>query len=119
MNYYYSLDKSFDRPSKNLSSTIYSLKNYDTQQTSYHEYKKMVKSSEIILYNFYLKTNQKYSDESKEFDLSIKNELVPLTMINLINECCIKISERIQCIYQYKINCFLLKSKFDDDSYDL
>ncbi|CAF2248986.1 unnamed protein product, partial [Rotaria magnacalcarata] len=109
MNYYCSFDKS--------------LKNYDGQPSSYNECKEMVKRFEVILYDFYLKANQKYADKSKEIDNTIMNkssiefdpsiaktnEPMSLTMINLINECCIKITERIQCIYQYKINCFLSK----------
>ncbi|CAF3361214.1 unnamed protein product [Rotaria socialis] len=96
MNYYCSFDKS--------------LKNYDGQQSSYNECKEMVKRFEIILYDFYLKANQKYADKSKEIDNTIMkknsiefdpsitktNEPMSLTMINLINECCIKITERIQ-----------------------
>ncbi|CAF5014358.1 unnamed protein product, partial [Rotaria socialis] len=96
MNYYCSFDKS--------------LKNYDCQQSSYNECKEMVKRFEIILYDFYLKANQEYADKSKEIDNTIMkknsvefdpstaktNEPMSLTMINLINECCIKITERIQ-----------------------
>ncbi|CAF1989787.1 unnamed protein product [Rotaria magnacalcarata] len=96
MNYYCSFDKS--------------LKNYDGQQSSYNECKEMVKRFEVILYDFYLKANQKYADKSKEIDNTIMNkssiefdpsiaktnEPMSLTMINLINECCIKITERIQ-----------------------
>lgn len=51
--------------------------------------------------------NKMYSIHHNALDFTI----LPLKMIDLINECCRIIAERIQLVYNYKIECFHLKLK--------
>jgi hypothetical protein len=51
--------------------------------------------------------NKMYSIHHNALDFTI----LPLKMIDLINECCRIIAERIQSVYNYKIECFHLKLK--------
>jgi hypothetical protein len=54
--------------------------------------------------------NKMYSIHHNALDFTI----LPLKMIDLINECCRIIAERIQSVYNYKIECFCLKLKKED-----
>ncbi|CAF5222585.1 unnamed protein product, partial [Rotaria magnacalcarata] len=57
--------------------------------------------------NYDNQVNKMYSIHDNASDFTI----LPLKMIDLINEHCRMIGERIQSVYNYKIECFRLKLK--------
>ncbi|CAF4999104.1 unnamed protein product, partial [Rotaria socialis] len=59
--------------------------------------------------NYDNEVNKMYSIHHNALDFTI----LPLKMIDLIQECCRMIGERIQSVYNYKIECFHLKLQKD------
>jgi len=98
---------------------IDSVQNSVIRQKLYEQYKEVAEQSRIDLFNVYLTSaeeqreeyRKKYEDDSKELShdrcsSDDKQNFSPL-MIQLINECCNKISERIKCIYKFKIESII------------
>ncbi|CAF1678616.1 unnamed protein product [Rotaria magnacalcarata] len=122
MTYYNSPSQSFENSNIAQSTVIDSIKNSEIRRQLFNQYKDIAIQSKALLFNFYLKTVEEQKNEyKKNYDMEVKkmwsdrhslnnNEQISMIMIDLINERCNKISERIQCIYKYKVRCFQSKS---------
>ncbi|CAF4583494.1 unnamed protein product, partial [Rotaria magnacalcarata] len=86
------------------------------------QFKEVAIQSRITLFNIYLKSAEDQRQEyKKKHEANVKkmdasqhtfnnNEKLSSTLVQLINERCNKISQRIQCIYKYKRESFQSKS---------
>ena len=115
INYYNSAEQSFQCSPIAQSTLIDSIQNKDIRQQLFQRYKDVAIQSKTKLLNFYLKTaknereeyKKKYEDKVKQLWSNQKssnnnNEKLSAIMIELINQRCDKISERIKCIYKFK-----------------
>ncbi|CAF4774488.1 unnamed protein product [Rotaria magnacalcarata] len=80
------------------------------------QFKEVAIQSRITLFNIYLKSAEDQREEyQKKHETNVKkinasqhtlnkNEKLSSTFVQLINERCNKISERIRCIYKFKQN---------------
>ncbi|CAF2938118.1 unnamed protein product [Rotaria sp. Silwood2] len=112
MIYYNSSSQSFENSTIAQSSLIDSIKNSEIRRQLFNQYKDIAVQSKALLFNFYLKTVEEQRNEyKKKYDIEVKkmwsdrralsnNEQISMIMIDLINERCNKISERIQYIYK-------------------
>lgn len=97
---------------------IESIENPTVRQELYQQYKEVAEQSRTTLFNIYLKSaeeqredyKKKYEDQVKQMFCN-KNEKLPITMLQLIDQRCQKISERIQCIYKFKTQSIVSNSK--------
>ena len=93
---------------------IDSIQNLAFRQELIKQCKQVAEQSRVDLFNVYLRSaeeqrveyTKKYEDDIKELShkhcSSDDKQNVPSIMIQLINERCNKISERITCIYKFK-----------------
>ncbi|CAF1263273.1 unnamed protein product, partial [Rotaria magnacalcarata] len=93
---------------------IDSIQNLTVQEALMKQFKEVAIQSRITLFNMYLKSAEDQQEEYKmkheanvkKMDASQhtlnKNEKLPSTFVQLINERCNKITERIICIYKFK-----------------
>ncbi|CAF5076809.1 unnamed protein product [Rotaria sp. Silwood1] len=111
-------DQSFEH-----SAIIDSIENIEIRQQLQQQYRKIIQQAKTDFYMLSLQTaeeqrtcarlnydnevNKMYSIHHNAFDFTI----LPLKMIDLIQERCRMIGERIQSVYNYKIECFRLKLK--------
>ncbi|CAF4231825.1 unnamed protein product [Rotaria magnacalcarata] len=119
INYYNLSDQSFEDSSLLQSTSIHSIENSLIRQHLLNQYKDIIAQSKTFFLNVRMTIAEEQQDKYKEIhDLEIKKmwldrhimnhqEKLPLIMIDLINECCHKIHECIQCIYKFKIQPFL------------
>ncbi|CAF4406277.1 unnamed protein product [Rotaria magnacalcarata] len=119
INYYNLSDQSFEDSSLLQSTSIHSIENSLIRQHLLNQYKDIIAQSKTFFLNVRMTIAEEQQDKYKEIhDLEIKKmwldrhimnhqEKLPLVMIDLINECCHKIHECIQCIYKFKIQPFL------------
>ncbi|CAF4335471.1 unnamed protein product, partial [Adineta steineri] len=92
------------------------------QEALMKQFKEVDIQSRITLLNMYLKSAEDQREEyKKKHEANVKkmdasqhtsnnNEKLSSTFVQLINERCNKISERIQSIYKFKLENFLSKS---------
>ncbi|CAF3956267.1 unnamed protein product [Rotaria sp. Silwood1] len=113
-------DQSFEH-----SAIIDSIENIEIRQQLQQQYRKIIQQAKTDFYMLSLQTaeeqrtrarlnydnevNKMYSIHHNAFDFTI----LPLKMIDLIQERCRMIGERIQSVYNYKIECFHLKLQKD------
>ncbi|CAF3523037.1 unnamed protein product [Rotaria socialis] len=95
---------------------------YNLPKALKKQFKEVAIQSRITLFNMYLKSaedqreayKKKHEANVKKMDASQhtlnKNEKLSSIFLQLINERCNKISERIRCIYKCKSESILLKS---------
>ncbi|CAF5183555.1 unnamed protein product, partial [Rotaria magnacalcarata] len=111
-------DRSFEH-----SAIIDSIENVEIRQLLQQQWRKIIKQAKADFCMLSLKiaedqrsranlnydnqVNKMYSIHDNASDFTI----LPLKMIDLINEHCRMIGERIQSVYNYKIECFRLKLK--------
>jgi hypothetical protein len=119
----------YNLPSQSFEcSTIYyhpcidSIQDLNVQEALMKQFKEVAVQSRFNLVNMYLKSAEdqreeyknKHEANVKKMDASQhtlnKNEKLSSTFVQLINERCNKISERIQCIYKHKRQSFQSKS---------
>ncbi|CAF1293754.1 unnamed protein product [Adineta ricciae] len=94
---------------------IDSIENLDTRQHLYQQYKQVAEQARANLFTFYMKTAKEQRDEYKnkhESNLqkmwnayrstSSDNEKISTSMLDLIHQRCMKINERIKCVYKFK-----------------
>ncbi|CAF1247515.1 unnamed protein product [Rotaria magnacalcarata] len=122
INYFNLTDQSFEDSSIFQSTNIHSIENSLIRQHLLNQYKDIVTQSKTFFLNVRMTIAEEQQDKYKEIhDLEIKKmwldrhvmnhqEKLPLIMIDLINECCHKIHEYIQCIYKFKSQSFLSSS---------
>lgn len=121
INHYNSPSQSFENLPIGQIPLINSIENSDIRQELFNQCKTIAEQSRIQLFDLYIKTaedqrnlyKQKLQDNFNEmwskYRTMKNNEKIPSLMIDLINERCKKIGERIQCIYKFKSESFLLK----------
>ncbi|CAF4810982.1 unnamed protein product, partial [Rotaria socialis] len=100
---------------------IDSIQNLTVREALKKQFKEVAIQSRNAVFNMYLKSTEDQREEYKnKHELNIKkidasqhtlnnNEKLSSIFVQLINERCNKISERIQCIYKYKRQCFQSK----------
>ena len=115
INYYNSPSQSSASSSLVHSSAINSIQNPSIRQQFSERYKAIAEHSKATIFSLYLKTAEHQRDECKqrhEADMkkiwsdsrsSSDHEKMPTTLIHLIEQRCNKISERIQCVYRFKV----------------
>jgi hypothetical protein len=121
---YYNLpSQSFDSSSISHSLLIDSIQNTTVQQALFKQFKNIAEQSKATLFNVYMKSAEDQREEyKKKYEADVKKicassqhllddkEKLSPTMLQLINERCTKISERIKSIYKFKAQSFSLKS---------
>ncbi|CAF3049447.1 unnamed protein product [Rotaria sp. Silwood2] len=127
MNHSNISDPSLERSTITPSSIINFIENTEIRQQIYKQYRHIIEQAKADFCTLSLKTAQEqhhraklnYDNQvAKMFNLhhnSNNMTTLPLKMIDLIIERCRIIGERIQFVYQYKIECFHSKSKIKDD----
>ena len=122
MAYYNLPNQSFEYSRIGHCSIIDSIQNASIRQDLFQQYKEVAEQSRDALFNIYLQTAEEQREaykkiyetnimkmSSSQCSLNDEEKISPM-MVHLINERCNKISERIQCIYKFKFQSFLLKS---------
>ncbi|CAF1927927.1 unnamed protein product [Rotaria magnacalcarata] len=120
---YYNLpSQSFECSTISHHPSIDSIQNLTVQEALMKEFKEVAVQSRITLFNMYLKSAEDQREEyKKKHETNVKkmdasqhtlnnNEKLSSTFVQLINERCNKINERIQCIYKPKRQSFQSKS---------
>ncbi|CAF2129184.1 unnamed protein product [Rotaria magnacalcarata] len=105
------------------STIIDSIENVETRQQLQQQWRKIIEQAKT---NFCMLSLKIAEDQRSRANLNYDNQvnkmysihdnasdftILPLKMIDLINEHCRMIGERIQSVYNYKIECFRLKLK--------
>jgi H2-forming N5,N10-methylenetetrahydromethanopterin dehydrogenase-like enzyme len=120
---YYNLpSQSFECSTISHHPVMDSIQNVTVQEALRKQFKEVAIQSRIALFNMYLKSAEDQREEYKnkhkanvkkinesQYTLN-KNEKLSSTLVQLINERCIKISERIRCIYKLKSESIPAKS---------
>ena len=115
---YYSLPtQSFDASSLAHSFLIESIDDPVLRQEFYNRFKQAAEEGRVQMFDLCLKTAEKERLQCRDkCNASVKkiwsdcltardNQQIPRMMTDLIDRCCEKISQRIQCIYLYKEEC--------------
>jgi hypothetical protein len=117
---YYNLpSQTFQCSSILHSPLIDSIENPIVRQELFKQFKEIAEESRATLFNVYLKSAEDQKKEYKkkhetnvnkmwsDYHHSIDNtRKIPQIMIQLINQRCQKINERIKCIYKFKTESF-------------
>ncbi|CAF3964074.1 unnamed protein product [Rotaria sp. Silwood1] len=121
INYYNSPCQSFECSSICQSELIDSIQDSNIRQELFNQYKEIAKQSRLDMFNLYLKSAKIQMDEcKKKFDTDMKklwydrrsscdNEKISPFMIDLIEQRCNKIGDRIQCTYIFKAKSICVK----------
>ncbi|CAF4679866.1 unnamed protein product [Rotaria socialis] len=120
---YYNLpSQSFECSTISRYPLVDSIQNLTVQEALKKQFKEVAIQSRITLFNMYLKSAEDQREEyKKKHELNLKkmdasqhtlnnNEKLSSTFVQLINERCNKISERIKSTYKFKSESILLKS---------
>ncbi|CAF4950055.1 unnamed protein product [Rotaria magnacalcarata] len=120
---YYNLpSQSFECSTISHHPSIDSIQNLTIREALMKQFKEVAIQSRDALFNLYLESAEDQREEyQKKHEASVKkmdasqrtlneNEKLSSTLVQLINERCNKISERIQSIYKFKLENFLSKS---------
>ncbi|CAF4976418.1 unnamed protein product [Rotaria magnacalcarata] len=120
---YYNLpSQSFECSTISHHPSIDSIQNLTIREALMKQFKEVAIQSRNALFNLYLESAEDQREEyQKKHEASVKkmdasqrtlneNEKLSSTLVQLINERCNKISERIQSIYKFKLENFLSKS---------
>ncbi|CAF4945452.1 unnamed protein product [Rotaria socialis] len=98
------------------------IQNLSVREALMKQFKEVAIQSRNALFNLYLESAEDQREEYiKKHEASVKkmdasqytlnnNEKLSSTLVQLINERCNNISERIRCIYKFKSESILLKS---------
>ncbi|CAF1198748.1 unnamed protein product [Adineta ricciae] len=120
--YYNSPSQSFESSPLAHCPLTDSIENPTIRQNLFKQYKEVAEQSRTEMFNLYLKTAEDQRMTCKyKYDTSMKelwsnqhhhsavdqNNVLSKIMIDLIDERCTKIGERIQCIYQFKATQFI------------
>ncbi|CAF4347548.1 unnamed protein product [Rotaria magnacalcarata] len=120
---YYNLpSQSFESSTISHHPFIDSIQNLTIREALMKQFKEVAIQSRITLFNMYLKSAEDQREEyQKKHEANVKkmeasqhtlnkNEKLSSALVQLINERCNKISERIGSIYKFKSESILLKS---------
>lgn len=121
---YYNLpSQSFQSSPLAHSPLIESIQDPVLRQQLFKQYQEVAEQGRAKIFHLSIKTadderiraKNKYDTSVKNMwsnrDISVPDEQIPFIMINLIHQRCIKISERIQCIYRFKAQSIGSNSK--------
>jgi hypothetical protein len=123
ITYYNSSSQSFERSPIAHDPLINSIQNPDIRQQLIQQYTEIAQLSRANIFTLYMKTaEEQQEDYKKKHDTNVKkmwnayhsssdNEKISPKMLDLIHQRCMKISERIKCIYKFKYQYFLVTSK--------
>jgi len=115
INYYNSPAQSFESSTLAQVTLIDSIQNATIRQQLFNRYKETTEKFKAKMFALYMKTAEDQRDEfNQKYEADVKkmwsdrrsfpeNEKIPLIMIELIEQRCKKISERIKCIYKFKV----------------
>ncbi|CAF4185815.1 unnamed protein product [Rotaria sordida] len=121
INYYNSPCQSFECSSISQSELINSIQDPNIRQELFNQYQKIAEQSRLDMFNLYLKSAKIQMDEcKKKFDADMKklwhdqrssfdNGKLSPVMINLIEQRCNKIGDRIRCTYVFKAKSICVK----------
>ncbi|CAF1572818.1 unnamed protein product, partial [Adineta steineri] len=122
--YYNSPSQSFECSPISQDPLINSIQDANIRQELLQQYKKIAEQSRANMFTLYMKTAKEQQEEYKkkhETDLtkmwdayrlpSSNNEKISPKMLDLMNQCFMKISERIKCIYKFKADSIGSSSK--------
>ena len=113
--YYTSPDQSFECSPISQGATFDSIQNTDMRRQLLQHYKEIAEQSRLKMFQLYLKTaEEERSTCRRNYDTTEKkmwmdrrlasdSEKISPIMLHLIEQRCKKISDRIKCIYQYKV----------------
>ncbi|CAF3294650.1 unnamed protein product [Rotaria socialis] len=120
---YYNLpSQSFECSTISHHPSIDSIQNLTIREALMKQFKEVAIQSRIALFNLYLESAEDQREEYKKKHeanvmkinasqhTSNNNEKLSSTFVQLINERCNQIGERIQSIYKFKLENFLSKS---------
>ncbi|CAF3433559.1 unnamed protein product [Rotaria socialis] len=120
---YYNLpSQSFESSTISHHPSIDSIQNLTIREALMKQFKEVAIQSRIALFNLYLESAEDQREEYKKKHeanvmkinasqhTSNNNEKLSSTFVQLINERCNQIGERIQSIYKFKLENFLSKS---------
>ena len=118
IDYYNSPLQSFELSPIAHSPLIDSIEDRNVRQELFQRYKDIAEQSRAALFNVYLKSAEdqrveyrgKYENNLKKM-ISIDHGKLTPTMMELINQRCNKISERIHCVYKFKVPSPFSKSR--------
>ncbi|CAF1635790.1 unnamed protein product [Adineta steineri] len=120
--YYNSPNQSFDSSPIAHSTLLDSIEDQDIRQELFKQYKSIALQSRESLFATYMKSAEDQRQQyKKKHEEDIKTmypskhslndtEKLSTMMIHIIDERCQKISERIKCIYKFKVQSILSKS---------
>ena len=116
ITYYNSTNQPFD------SSLIDSVEDPTIRQELFRQYKEIAEQSRANLFTLYMKTAEEQREECKlKHETSLKKmwsayhsssdiEKISPAMLDLMHQRCMKMSERIKCIYRFKVQSSLSNS---------
>ncbi|CAF1572482.1 unnamed protein product, partial [Adineta steineri] len=115
--YYNSPSQSFECSPISQDPLINSIQDPNIRQELLQQYKQIAEQSRANIFTLYMKTAKEQQDEYKkkhETNLtkmwntyrlpSSDNEKISPKMLDLMHQCCMKISESIKCIYKFKVD---------------
>jgi len=125
MIYYNSPSQSFQCSPIAQSTLIDSIENPMHRQHLFKQFKEVAEQAKADIFTLYRTTAEEQRDEyKKKYDTNQKkmwdayrssmggdNEKIDSKILGLIHQRCQKITERIQCIYKFKIQSIVLNSK--------
>ncbi|CAF1473942.1 unnamed protein product [Adineta steineri] len=123
ITYYTSTNQSFECLPIAHNSLIDSIQNSQIRQQLFLQYKDVAKQSRAKIFALYMKTAKEQRDEYKnKHEINLKkmwdaynstsdNDKISSTMLDLMHQRCMKISEYIKCIYKFKSQSFVSNSK--------
>ena len=123
INYYNSSSQSFQSSPIAQDPLINSLQNTEIEQELFQQYRKITEESRANIFALYLNTAEEQREEYKKkhemnqkqmwdaYHSTSENEKITARMLDLMHQRSMKISERINCIYKFKIQSFVSKSK--------
>ncbi|CAF1390335.1 unnamed protein product [Adineta steineri] len=122
--YYNSPSQSFECSPISHDPLLNSIQDASIRQELLQQYKEIAEQSRANIFTLYMKTAKEQQEEYKkqhESNLTkmwnayrlpaSDNEKISPKMLDLIHQCCMKINERIQCIYKFKVESFNSSSK--------
>ena len=114
--------QSFDSSSISHCATVDSIQNPEIRRQLMQQYKDIAEQSRLKMCQLYLKTAEEEKNTcKKKYDaaekkmwmdrrMALVDEKIPPIMVNLIEQRCSKMSDRIKCIYQYKAQSIAIAS---------
>ena len=119
ITYYNSPTQSFQCSPIAHNPLIESIENPGIRQQLFRQYTEIAEQSRANVFTLYVEIAEEQREEYKKkhetnlkkmwnsYHSSSDNEKISPTMLDLMHQRCMQISERIKCIYKFKHQCFL------------